>query len=342
MGSVSGPFGVYVTSYWPNGRVAYDERRSVYKQAAPRDNKQPLPYKAMFCQSTTPNAPNDVTTCGDAKYVLNAYNAGSTDTVAQNRAYDKFISKMHDSVSLGLVFAERRETVRTLANRALTLRKAWLALRAGRFKEFLKVLDTPPKKRDRGVARVRTSQAARYWLEYWLGWAPLVGDIYASINLLDSPYPTQHVEATGGNRLVRTTGYQPYNLLSVVKIRAEVLLENPMLYRANQFGIVNPAAILWGATRFSFLVDWFIPVGTYLRSYTDFVGLSVRNASYTKFIKGVGSYDPAGIDVMYSKSTFVQRVLGIPGPVLRFGLPARLSVTRAATAVSLLISSLRY
>jgi hypothetical protein len=41
-----------------------------------------------------------------------------------------------------------------------------------------------------------------------------------------------------------------------------------------QTGIDNPALLAWELLPYSFVVDWFLPVGNYLQSLTDFAGFT--------------------------------------------------------------------
>lgn len=226
-----------------------------------------------------------------------------------------------------------------IANRAGTLANAYRALRAGKFKKFLSLLDVPPKEEHRGLVQVRSKQISKLWLEYWFGWSPFVNDIYKGVKLLDSPYPASYVTGVGVTNLVGQSQYQPYNMTAIVKCGAYVEVDNEVLYRANQFGVVNPALIAWELVPFSFLVDWLIPVGNYLRSFTDFVGLSIRDPYTTKFLKGKGSYCGDGGEIYASAdAVFLERLEGLPGPIVTLNLPNGLSITRGVTAISLVIS----
>lgn len=342
MGTIVGPTYHALDGFNPQGSQTYKERRKVYKQV-PRDSNKPLPYKALFVQSTYLKWPDyDVAMSapGSSWLATNAYRAGISDfNNASNKAYEKFISKMHENVSLGMALAERREAVSMIAKRCTDIADAYRALRRGDFKKFLARLDVPPKKRHRGLVQVRSKQASALWLEYWFGWSPFVNDIYTGIQLLDSPYPSSRVTGVGVDHLTQTTGYQYYDMTAIVKCGAYVSVDNEMLYRANQFGVVNPALVAWELVPFSFLVDWFVPVGNYLRSYTDFIGLSIRDPYTTYFLKGNGGYrNCRGELVASADATYVERLLGLPGPVITLNLPNGLSVTRGATAISLVIS----
>lgn len=274
-----------------------------------------------------------------------AYGSRIPDPIATNRAYEKFVSKIHDTATLSLLFAERREASRMILNRVVTLIRAWAALLRGNFRKFVRTLNVPPKRKHRGVVRVRGKQASAYWLEYWFGWSPFVQDIYTAVELLDSAYPIKRVTAVSGNSrsFAEPFSYRCLKELTVCKISADVEVENEMLYRASQFGIVNPAVVAWELVPFSFLVDWFVPVGNYLRSFTDFVGLRLNNPCTTYFIKGEGE-GGYRITSPYnrpatSRDIFVAmtRTTEIPGPTITAAIPERLSVTRGATAISLLV-----
>ena len=56
-----------------------------------------------------------------------------------------------------------------------------------------------------------------------------------------------------------------------------MVISSPNSLKANQLGLVNPASVAWELIPFSFLVDWFLPVGKFLESYTDTVGMQLDN-----------------------------------------------------------------
>lgn len=345
MGAVTGPFPKSENAYTRNIRTTMIQRE-IYKQGDPFEEK-PLPYKALFVRgSLVGPQPVDVYATGPGRAAFNCYQSAWPTEMGEvyNAAYQKFVSKIHDVVSAGVFAAERREAASAIVTRALTLRKAWLALRKGRFREFLRTLDVPPKKAHRDLVRTRARQASGYWLEYWFGWSPMLQDIFAAVELLDSEYPSGVVRAASGASVSRSGSvFDPYEGKVICVIQADVQLVNPMLYRANQFGVLNPAVIAWELVPFSFLVDWFLPIGNYLASFSDFAGLELRNSFHTKVFKGKGSYcyprqNRGGIDQTIADGFAMHRSIGVPAPKVVFALPERLSVTRAATAISLLVS----
>jgi hypothetical protein len=130
---------------------------------------------------------------------------------------------------------------------------------------------------------------ADLWLEFSFGWKPLAEDVYSAVVLLQNPIKATHVSARrtygvadvvdignasiGSHRV--TTG------TDVCLMRCDVTISNPNLYLANNLGLANPAEVIWELVPFSFAVDWFISVGTFLSSGSAWLGLTVTNPSTT-------------------------------------------------------------
>jgi len=352
MGTVTGPFKTTHTWYYPDGTAKSLVVQEKYKQGHPFEDK-PLPYGLRVVRTSAQYNSDVEKQLGCYSYI----EPNDTSWVryrAQNMCYERFVNKIHETAELGLFAAERREAADLILQRVLTLRKGWLALRLGRFKEFLRLMRVQtPLKKHRGMVRNRSKQASALWLEYWFGWSPMLSDIYTAVELIDSPYPDYKVFATarardpGAPERVNPWG-GTYNELREhefsFRMQADVSISNPMLYRASQFGIVNPATILWELVPFSFLVDWFIPVGNYLSSYSDFVGLEPRNAFTTERVTSKNYCDalvannPRRTTRFIGESFRLTRTLGIPRPVVVPSEFKGLSVTRGATAISLLIA----
>lgn len=295
--------------------------------------------------------------------------------ICYNRAYSKFFSKVGESAELGTALAEWRKTVDMVNNRtlaayqrqranavrqtelkALRLVKAFRYLKRGNFKKFREFLGVKPKKKHQRKQWSRPQEASSLWLEYWFGWSPTVNDIYTSLKIWDAPSPDAVFSAGSGFVESKVLTYSSTSSLYsrnawtakfFVRLQAKVLVSNPNLYRANQLGLVNPAGVLWELVPFSFLIDWFTNVNQVIGGYTSEVGLSITDKQVVRFCKGDSTSVLIGNlnfpSAMYgwncaSKTTLMKRELGsFPTPSLTFSAP-RMSWTRAATAISLLIS----
>jgi hypothetical protein len=125
-----------------------------------------------------------------------------------------------------------------------------------------------------------------------------------------------------------------------VECGAEVFVSNPNTALANQMGFINPAAVAWELVPFSFLVDWFLPVGDFLNSFTDLLGHSVHYPYTTT--KRVASGLARQADGRFITDTQIDacnlnRVLSLPTYKLRTVPFKGLSLSRGATAISLVI-----
>lgn len=279
---------------------------------------------------------------------------------ALQRAYDKFVSRAKaNSAQIGTALAERHSTLSMIAKRAGQIGEAYQAIRKGNVNKFLKTFGitnrSVARRTEKIVARGRrkAKSAADIWLEVHFGWVPAVQDVYDGVKVLSEP-PPYHPNGVFASSNVqipekKISDSDPFFTTRIflegsvrVRMGAEVIVTNPSAFLANQAGLVNPASIAWELTPFSFLVDWFGNVGSFLNSFTDFVGMEVKQAYTTTFTILNGRiesnrYTGSMTSGSYGSAVGVDRVLGITRPSLHFHIPSGLSVTRAATAISLAI-----
>jgi hypothetical protein len=166
---------------------------------------------------------------------------------------------------------------------ATTLTKSLNAVRHLRFGEAAKLLRmkaVPP--------RVSLHKSVgNNWLEFHFGWAPLIGDIYDAVDVLNNPVKsfsyersraTDPFEAKSsydfGSVLQDQTGV---GYISVTQ-GGRLKFEKPgSSFTLQQWGILNPATIAWELIPYSFVVDWFVNVGDFLSSQTDFAGMTLES-----------------------------------------------------------------
>lgn len=270
---------------------------------------------------------------------------------AVNNLYDKFRDTIQGATAMAAVnVAERNQALSMIESRAKQLLRFCNALRKRdlhRAAGLLGLLKEP-----RGV-RGRAKDFAGLFLEFHFGWEPLIADIHASVDILQGSIPDKYITCRGKREVSRhysrvDTG-QRIETLDVVatsqasaSCRVEVV--NPSLHEADQLGLVNPISVAWELVPFSFVVDWFVPVSSFLNSMTDFLGLNLDRASYftvlrtPSWLNDVTYYvAPFGHRHIVTTGFYGLRRLGIPSVTL---VPRRVygvSPTRAATAISLLL-----
>lgn len=278
---------------------------------------------------------------------------------ARQKCYEKFVGRVNDCASQWAEnLAQKRQAADMIAGTAKRLRDAVKALRRGDMRRFYRELDVLhliPKNRGRWS---RPRDASNLWLQYHFGWEPLIQDIYNAVQFLDEEYWVQLVTAKAQVKgawhiAPAPTQYGTWQhhwpeLQARCLMQARVRVIDVNAHRAAAMGLVNPATLLWQLSPFSFLVDWLIPVEQYLNSWTDFHGLELDLAFTTQSQHADGEswvsysqYPGWKANYVHPAGWRVTRTLGIPTP----GSPTLkqfkgLSVSRAATAVSLLIGSL--
>lgn len=115
------------------------------------------------------------------------------------------------------------------------------------------------------------------WLEFQYGWKPLVGSIYAAAEELNRRPPDGVTTLRGRARekifkQLETSGTVGVSDLTTVtyskrvEIQLVLNLTNGFWDQAARISSLNPASIVWELTPYSFVADWLIDIGGYLRN----------------------------------------------------------------------------
>jgi len=251
-------------------------------------------------------------------------------TLAQWRQADEMISKRSKQLTRFTTSLLRRSPIGVASSLGLSLRDVQRVMGA-RY----------------GTAR----KLSDLWLEFWFGWKPAVADIYAASEVFDNFIPWAHLRSA----VSRTDKYYqaPSTFWSegidcdyrvACQIGVDVRLVNPNVRLMQQFGVLNPATVLWDAIPWSFVVGWFANVDSWLSSFTDFAGFEVSNGYISRKIVLKGkTFWPAypgiaggeGMGLAVSRSLFSS----VPRPSLVLK-DLTCSPLRALTSISLLTQQL--
>lgn len=277
--------------------------------------------------------------------------------LAYARAYAKFKDKAYTQAANLTALKERVKTIDMILSRLSQLRKGAKALKKGRFKEFLDTFNIRPLKKHKGKRWTRPKQFGALWLEYWMGWAPTIGDVYNSVDAFCGEVPAETIRAGSSvplceahsQRSGNATANSSYEGKGTVWIQGQVEITNPNLHKAQTLGLINPALTLWETTPFSWFFGWFNTLAQTLGQFTDWVGLRLKNLTISAKTEVVSSwrlvnaktvFGSSAPNVMYhSKSFFwfsrhVVSELPLVKPV--WHIPNGLSLSRGATLASLL------
>lgn len=152
------------------------------------------------------------------------------------------------------------------------------------------------------------SDPTKLWLEYRYGWSPLVLDIEDTMKaiyaqeLRDSLTPKAYTRVTsnewhektqvvpgttsiGGGTWTCSTVYT-HKVEAHAYAKYQVTNQAGVMNRLMEFGLFDVPRATWELVPFSFVVDWFIPIGNYLAAIQPKIGVNVLDSGVTfKVIK---------------------------------------------------------
>lgn len=210
----------------------------------------------------------------------------NNDTLA---LYGKLVKKVksHD-FNLAVNLGQLHQTVDLLAGNLSKLGRAALALKRGDFSTAARQLGARP----RGT-RLKTTDISGRWLELQYGWMPLLGDSYEAAKAFEaiSVGPRSQIYRVSGERKWEGNGSQSKNIFDVpyrASRKRYIQFEcTEEMGFARQLGLLDPLSVIWELTPWSFVIDWFIPIGAYLDVINQVPSLKGRFLT-TEVVKRVG------------------------------------------------------
>lgn len=232
---------------------------------------------------------------------------GVNTTRLESQTIIKALNNMRqNAVNLGVAFGERRETARTVGDTALRLTRAVRELRKGNLRSFRTLLGARPgsarNARTRQQAREIAERVPSIWLEHQYAWKPLLSDVHTAIDRSigeDYRDPTRTWATVKAQVTERLDGARTYpinldgglvydcvdreNARGFIRIDYRPDSDWAHLKDAEEWGILNPAVVAWELVPFSFVVDWFAPVGDYLNAMSATIPYKFKAGSFTLF-----------------------------------------------------------
>lgn len=183
---------------------------------------------------------------------------------------NRLLSKVRNiEIDLGVSLGEFNETASFVTGAMVKTAKSFKQLKQGNVSGALQTLTG---KRNNRWADI-PGAASNTWLAYTYGLKPLINDVSNAIRVLDKGLrdPSQPVTVRSSTTksvsgFATNYGYYHDRIKGSVRVSGEVefWIDNPLLYTLEQVGFVNPLSVAWELVPFSFVVDWFVPVGEYL------------------------------------------------------------------------------
>lgn len=348
------------------------QRRERYRQKRPFDKALPYLLRESQVLRNLNSSPDPLVGAYDWFSVED--HSLSWNPLIQ-KAYDRLKAEVGPESAMWAVnFLEYKKSLSMATERAISFYQAFRALRRWDLPQVFDKLTISPSRGRKAVSRRKS--LANNWLELHFGWVPLVQDIGNTIDILQQPVKSRNIKGSASGSgvydlTIPSEGQNPNawhpNFLTwrsydhliyrqKVKMGARVVVTNPNLLLANQLGFVNPMQVIWESIPFSFVLDWFTNVGSFLSQGTDFLGLDLENPWTTRFFQAIDDswysttyrWLESGV-TMYGGQTkahnisIVQlsRTQGITLPSLYVKPMKMWGWERMATAISLVVQQLR-
>lgn len=262
------------------------------------------------------------------------------DPNVRDDAVVKCYGKIYEKVAnVADIIRTRTEAVNMATNAIKDLHRAYKAVRRGKIHRASQILGTslhsPPKK---------GNEAGGRWLEYSYGWSPLVQDVY---NILDKGFGDIQfiVSARSKDNRQNSVSYSlrrensvyhqgSGNTLTLDRARctAKISIANTAKGAISSWGLDNPAALAWEALPYSFVIDWFYPIGDYLNDCMNLSGpLRISEMSVTEVtettLNGHGDFRVSNTAAfvpgnVYYSQRYKRRKTGVtPRPLPHFNNP---------------------
>lgn len=186
----------------------------------------------------------------------------------------KALNKLREEkAGWGANVLQAEQTAEMVASSSLAVLEAYRAARKGNFGAVERALGiTGPNKRKR---------LSNTWLQYIYGWLPLMSDIHDGVKTLQRIIRDEHAYKSVGSKATREfnftidSGSSTDQWRGKVKVKCglKIRASSSFLDAADSLGILNPLEVAWDVVPYSFVLDWFIPVGNTLSALSAGLGL---------------------------------------------------------------------
>lgn len=352
----------YVDNNHSVGIVDVGENKSSWYQERPANGTFHLilePYLNKFPLPAKPVTHLDLAEFNALKRLIANANQGIQANLAQNIAQ---VSQLATLITGNISAILRALKYLKRGNIPASISQ----LRAGR-------LD-PRWKGVAGVPSVKKS-LANNWLELQYGWKPLLHDIEGFFKIMsglqgDTDFVQKVRSKASAEREYRTSepdttvmhgknaGRTTFHYRTSTKFGIRFRIDNPLLNLFSQTGFTNPVALTWEILPFSFVADWFLPIGSYLEALNAWEGATFLGGYRTRFTRlrrnttvAYSGPHPADSQVnvlnyanYYSEAITLDRVAltSFPSPVLpSFNMRGIEGGNRAANAIALLTKAFK-
>lgn len=257
---------------------------------------------------------------------------------------NKLLVKIKDqSINLAQAYAERAQTSSLIYTSAKRIATAAFMLRKGNWVEASRHLGYSPTRREREHlkravllgSKNQRKILADSWVELQYGWKPLLSDVQGAAlmlaknavegKLIESARVQKEYLKKASNKAIyknyysqiQTTLTRSATLTELVKMKVWYSIDSPLAHTFAQSGILDPLVLGWELLPWSFVVDWFLPVGNWLNSFNATVGLTFLTGYQSKEYEYLVLYENDKGHYLRSEQSYIRTPLtAFPSPTL--------------------------
>lgn len=290
--------------------------------------------------------------------------------VHDNNDTIKLLSKLSSKVNqhqlqAGVAVAEGAKTIRLVKESILSVGGALVDVKHGNFGRAAQRLGLVKSTYGRSVSgkfyknknlTLSPEDISSRWLELQYGWKPLLNDVYEASKAYEAltKGPRSYYFKANTKRFVNfdsSTSPSNYTCPTTGKLTQNILLEmreDMTVNKPRSLGLEDPMTVAWELVPYSFVIDWFIPIGTYIATANSIPSLTgrwykteARQFVCNRCVIHSSYYNEATLDCewLYVERTAGQGNLQVPLPKFR-SLDQALSPLHITNAIALVTSRL--
>jgi hypothetical protein len=169
--------------------------------------------------------------------------------------------------NLAVETSQAKQTVSMAADALTKFGRSILALKRGDFATAARQLGVKPR-----PSRLKVSDISGRWLELQYGWLPAIGDVFETAKLFEN------ISKGPRSKLIRVKiwkggQFEGSQIPVFYSWKYQELLRRIIHYEMyeemsapRQMGLEDPLSIIWENIPYSFVVDWFLPIGSYIEN----------------------------------------------------------------------------
>jgi len=233
------------------------------------------------------------------------------DSIASNKV---LLKMKNTTVNIGVAIGERQQTMDLIGDTFKRMAGAVSHLHKGNFAAAaadIGIASAPRragKRYERGFKKDPRKAAADAWIALQYGWRPLLSDIYGLVeDIANQQASPQIYTAKARSRFVEAIAYdKPLYPTSDKKFFTRDTVSGEKVWEVSygitywrrpgapqdlpRMGITNPAVVAWELVPWSFVIDWVLPIGSFLETLDATLGIEFLHGYKTVYQKSFAMY----------------------------------------------------